>query len=111
MKRLLVIAFPLLFGISLNAQTKMTEKDDIKLSPTKTDGLMMQEGKMMQMKDGLSKPIEKDITLKNGTVVMQDGTVKTKDGKAIILKNGDWIMMDGTVKRNSAKKKNPAPKS
>ncbi|MEO8770701.1 MAG: DUF6799 domain-containing protein [Ferruginibacter sp.] len=105
MKRLLIIAFSLSLSISINAQTKMTEKDDIKLSPTKTDGLLMQDGKMMQMKDGLSKPIEKDVTLKNGTIVMKDGTVKTKNGKTIVLKDGDWIMMDGTLKNKAAKKK------
>ena len=111
MKRLLIIGCSLLLTISLNAQTKMTEKDDIKLSPTKTDGLLMKDGKMMQMKDGLSKPIEEDVRLKNGTIVMKDGSVKTKDGKTIVLKDGDWIMMDGTVKKNSIKKQDPAPKN
>ncbi|MEO6667925.1 MAG: DUF6799 domain-containing protein [Ferruginibacter sp.] len=111
MKRFLIVAFSLLFSISLNAQTKMTEKDDIKLSPTKTDGLMRKDGQMMQMKDGMSKAIEKDITLKNGTVVMQDGTIKTNEGKTVVLNDGDWIMTDGTIKKNSAKKKRRAPKS
>ena len=105
MKSFLMIALGVVFSISVNAQTKMTEKDDIKLSPTKTDGLLMKEGKIMQMKDGLSKPIEKDVTLKNGTIVMKDGTVKTKEGKTIVLKDGDWVMMDGTIKIKAAKKK------
>ena len=105
MKRLLILAIGFLFSIPLHAQTKMTEKADTKLSPTKTDGLLMKDGKMMQMKDGQAVAIEKDVTLKNGTIVMTDGTIKTKDGKTVILKDGDWIMMDGSIKYKPAKKK------
>ncbi|MFT3910825.1 MAG: hypothetical protein QM737_15515 [Ferruginibacter sp.] len=104
MKRLLIIVIGFLLSMPLHAQTKMTEKEDTKLSPTKTDGLLMKDGKMMQMKDGQAIAIEKDITLKNGTIVMTDGTIKTKGGKTIILKNGDWIMTDGTIKYKPVKK-------
>jgi hypothetical protein len=105
MKRLIIIAIVSLMHISSHAQTKMTEKEDTKLSPTKTDGFMMKDGKLMQMKDGLSVPVEDSITLKNGSVVLKDGTVKAKDGKTVMLKTGDWIMKDGTIKYAAKKKK------
>ncbi|MEO7523780.1 MAG: DUF6799 domain-containing protein [Ferruginibacter sp.] len=105
MKRLVIIAIGLFFNISVNAQIKMTDKEDTKLSPTKTDGLLMQDGKMMQMKEGQAVEIPEDITLKNGTLVTKDGKVTTKDGKLTSLENGDWIMTDGTIQLGPPKKK------
>lgn len=110
MKRLLVIILSIFFGLSLQAQTKMTEKEDTKLSPTKTDGFLMKDGKVMHMKDGKSEPIEEDMKLKNDAMIMKDGTVKTKDGEIIKLNDGDWVMMDGTIRHKSTRKKEAEPK-
>jgi hypothetical protein len=61
-----------------------------------SDGVMMQDGKMVMMKRGkASGPMEKDMTMSNGTTVMSDGTVKTKDGAETHMKEGQMMMMDG----------------
>jgi len=56
---------------------------------------MMQDGKMMIMKDGKAVgPMENSMTMSNGTMVMGDGTVKMKDGTQAHMKDGQ-MMMDG----------------
>lgn len=105
MKYILIFVMSLLMNTASNAQTKMTEKEDAKLSPTKTDGFMMKDGAVMQMTDGMSKAIEEDVKLKNGIIIMKDGRVKYKNGKVISLKEGDWVLRDGTVKHPAGKKK------
>ena len=57
----------------------------------------MENGKMMQMKDGKMIEMDRDLQFKNGAVVMKNGTMKMKDGKTHKLKNGDCVMMDGSM--------------
>ena len=42
-------------------------------------------------------PLDKDMTMSNGTMVMMDGTVKMKDGKTMMMKEGDKMTMDGKM--------------
>jgi hypothetical protein len=61
-----------------------------------SDGVMMHDGKMVMMKGGkASGPMDKDMTMSNGTTVMSDGTVKMKDGGETHMKEGQMMMMDG----------------
>jgi hypothetical protein len=69
------------------------------------DCVMMEDGKMMTMMDGNKMPMEADTTMKNGTEVMTDGTVKMKNGKTMMLKDGDCVYMDGTVHHPMSKMK------
>jgi hypothetical protein len=62
-----------------------------------TDGMMMKDGKMMQMKAGTMTEMTQDMTLSDGTMVMKNGEVMMKDGKKMTLKNGDMITMDGKM--------------
>jgi hypothetical protein len=59
------------------------------------DGFMMKDGKMMMMKNGMSSPMEKEMTLANGTKVMPSGDVMMKDGKKMMMKEGMMMGMDG----------------
>ena len=62
------------------------------------DGVMMQDGKMMMMKDGKAAgPMENSMTMADGTTVMGDGTVKMKDGTEAHMKDGQMMMMDGHI--------------
>jgi hypothetical protein len=61
-----------------------------------TDGVMMQDGKMMVMKDGKATgPMPDSMSMSNGATVMGDGTVKMKDGTETHMKDGQMMMMDG----------------
>jgi hypothetical protein len=61
------------------------------------DCCMMKNGKMMQMTDGKMMPMEKDMTMKNGTKCMTNGECIMKDGKKMMMKEGDCMDMDGTM--------------
>jgi hypothetical protein len=61
------------------------------------DGIMMKDGKMMQMKAGTMTEMTQDMTLSDGTMVMKNGEVMMKDGKKMTMKNGDMITMDGKM--------------
>lgn len=68
------------------------------------DCVHMKDGKMMMMKNGTEMPMEKDMTMSDGSKVTTDGTHIMKDGKKMKLKDGDMVMMDGTMKSGGAKK-------
>ncbi|WP_345109320.1 DUF6799 domain-containing protein [Hymenobacter algoricola] len=66
-------------------------KKMVKVDHMKSDHMMMHDGKMMVMKNGVMTPMTADMTLANGTRVMTDGTVTMK------LKENQLIGMDGKM--------------
>ena len=63
----------------------------------KKDEIYFKDGKLVSRVAGKETAVEKDITLKNGTVVMANGTVKMTDGKTVTLKEGDVINQEGKI--------------
>ena len=61
------------------------------------DGVMMKDGKMMMMKDGKMMPMDREMTMSNGTKVMKDGKMMMKDGEEMNMKDGQMMMMDGKM--------------
>lgn len=57
----------------------------------------MENGKIMMIVDGKTVVMDKEMTTKNGTIVMMDGTVKMKDGKTMKMKEGDCMDMSGKM--------------
>jgi hypothetical protein len=53
---------------------------------------MMQNGKMMMVKNGQMTVLDDDMTMSNGTKLMSDGTYINKDGKKLKLKEGQLII-------------------
>src|SRR5579862_2917818 len=80
---------------SLGAMAQDSKMDDAKMDHKMKDCVMMKDGKMMTMMDGKTMVMDKDMTLKNGTVVMTNGMVKTKKGKTMQLKDGESLDMNG----------------
>jgi len=76
------------------------------LHQMKTDHIMMQNGKMVMVKDGNTMPINKDMTMKNGTILMTNGKYKMKNGTAMMMKEGDMMDMNGGMITT----KKPTPK-
>ena len=68
-------------------------------------GVMMHEGKMMQMQDGKMMPMTADMTMSNGTKVMANGQVMMAGGKTMMLKNGQGVSMGGQVMHGKMKGK------
>ena len=67
------------------------------------DCVVMEDGKMMIMKNGKSMSMDKDMKMSNGTMVMTDGTVKMKNGKSKMMKDGECVYMNGTMGKMSKK--------
>jgi hypothetical protein len=93
-----------LLSYSAKAQVNNAQQDSVQnkmqdhqMQHPKTDHVMMQNGKMMVMKQGKLMPMEKDITLKNGTKFMTDGTCITKDGNKTMIKEGEMMDMNGKM--------------
>lgn len=66
---------------------------------------MMKDGKMMHHKDGKMMPMEKDVTMENGTKCMTNGECIMKDGKKMKMKEGDCMDMSGMMDNCSSKMK------
>lgn len=113
MKKILSAAIALLFTVNL---AMAQDRDDAK-QPATTPGVetakpaaaadaapakcdmknccIKRGGKMFSVKDGMETPMESDLTLANGTVVMKDGTCVGKDGKKMSMKDGECVDMHG----------------
>ena len=70
-----------------------TKNDSAKMK----DCCMMKDGKMMVMKDGKTIPMEKDMTMKNGTKCTTTGECTMKDGKKMMMNEGDCMDMNGKM--------------
>ena len=68
------------------------------------DGVIMQNGKMMQVKNGQLTSMDQDLTLTNGTKVKSDGTCVKKDGTKMTLNEGQHLDMSGKVTNMSKNK-------
>ena len=62
------------------------------------DGVMMKNGKITKMQDGKDiGPMDRATTMANGTKVMMNGKVVTKDGQQSQLQEGHMMMLDGKL--------------
>jgi len=61
------------------------------------DGYVMQNGKIMQVKNGQTTLLERDITMSNGTKITGDGTCIKKDGSKMKFKEGQHMDMSGNM--------------
>lgn len=66
-------------------------------STSMKDCCMMKDGKMVHVKDGKMMPMEKDMTMKNGTKCMTNGECVMKDGKKMKMNEGECMDMDGKM--------------
>lgn len=57
----------------------------------------MKDGKMMLMKNGKMEPLTTDMTMRDGSMCLTDGTCKMKDGTTMKLKEGECMMMNGKM--------------
>ena len=71
------------------------------VSPVKAeerDGIMMKNGKVAKMQEGRDiGPMDRVTTMANGTKVMMNGKIVTKDGQQSQLEEGQIMMLDGRL--------------
>ena len=61
------------------------------------DGVMMRNGRMIIISDGITKTMSQPTLMTNGNQVMMDGTVSRKDGTKTKLNEGDFMDHSGNV--------------
>ncbi len=101
MKTKKIIAAMLMLAICFTAMNSFAQAKTDEPAKKSCCGMknccMMKDGKMMQMKDGKMTPMEKDMTMKDGTKCMVNGKCVMKDGKKMKMKNGDCMDMNGKM--------------
>jgi hypothetical protein len=62
------------------------------------DGIMMKNGKIQKLQEGKDiGPMDRMTTMANGTKVMMNGKIITKDGQQSQLEEGQVMMLDGKL--------------
>ena len=61
------------------------------------DGVMMQNGKMMMVKNGQTTILDHDMTMTNGTKIMSDGTCIKRDSTKMMMQEGQHMDMSGNM--------------
>lgn len=113
MKKLLAVlaAMFLLGGYAFAAEMKPGDaagKNDAGMAEKNTmmkDCCMMQDGKMMMMKNGKRMLMDADMSMPNGTMVMKDGTCTMMDGTRMMMKEGDRMDMNGNMMKKGYNRK------
>lgn len=59
--------------------------------------VVMKDGMMWMVEEGIVKSMDSDIMMPNGVKVMKDGRVITANGEEMMMKNGDAIDMEGNM--------------
>jgi hypothetical protein len=60
-------------------------------------GFVMESGRMMVVRNGVSTVLNTDTTLNNGTKIMRNGTIIMKNGTQRTLKEGEFVNMGGNI--------------
>jgi hypothetical protein len=67
------------------------------------DGITMKNGKITKLQEGKDiGPMDRMTTLSNGTKVMMNGKIITKDGQQSQLEEGQVMMLDGRLVEGKA---------
>lgn len=61
------------------------------------EGVVMDQGKMMMLKDGNKMIMEENMTMRNGTVITKEGAFMMRDGSKLNMREGDWMDLDGNL--------------
>lgn len=92
----------------LQILTRMVAEKDEAMQKIKSNAnkVMMKDGTMWLVEDGLVKEMESDVVLQNGDKVMMDGKVIKADGTETNLQNGDAMDMEGKMMPNGGAETN-----
>ena len=104
MKKMILLSTVLFLSYASFAQSdsamsakkdKVIQKNTIEMS--KTDGVMMKNGSMMNVEKGKLSNMTSDLVCKNGTRVTSNGSVSKTDGSRMMMKEGEYMDASGKV--------------
>lgn len=86
---------------SINAMLRSTINNNMSMMgtiDTLTDKwLAMRDEKMMVMKNGKMKMMKRNMTMKDSTRIMMDGTMMKTNNTTLLMQSGDYLTIDGTT--------------
>jgi hypothetical protein len=105
MKKLLTAAIMLLAVSFLHAQDQTQDQDRIKLQDKKQihQYLHLENKEVFLVKDMKRTRLQKELRLKDGTVVQPDGAFRNKKGDRLRLREGECLDMEGNWFANHEK--------
>ena len=106
MKKLILLFLAIAFAsatIAQDASTRADAKPPTDQKQTKTNFVIMQDGKVWLMKEERQILISNDVSI-GGTTVMYDGSVTLKNKTRTGLKEGDRVNAEGIVIRATENK-------
>lgn len=94
----------------INLANMVAEKD-VKMQKMKADAnrIIMKDGKMWMVENGMVSLMDSDIVLPNGTKVTSMGKITMENGEESMMKNGDAIDMEGKYMQNGGADVNTSP--
>lgn len=87
-------------SINQNRDMNNYQNQNIQNNPvdkSQPDGVMMQNRKMMMVKDGKMTILDHDMTMSNGITVMSNGSYMKKGGAKMMFKEGEHMDMSGSL--------------
>ena len=103
MKKIFFLAVIICSSLLASAQEKQDtvplSKKDTTNAASKMKGayITMQAGHVLMVKDGKPEKLDKDKTLKDGTIVTVDGKIKKTDGNTVQMKEGDKLYIEDSM--------------
>ncbi len=111
MKKLFLTFTALVIACSLHAQDNSKSAAPAKVTPptpptppaevkqsTTNDYLVRKGGKIYFFENNKLAPLDKEVTLQNGTKVTPSGECTAKDGAKSTMREGDFLYMNGAMK-------------
>ncbi len=85
-----------------NSSSTTTDASSTATTSTLSDRVMMRDGAMFIIKNGVESKMTEDVTLSTGGKVGADGTVTMSSGKTVKLKDGQYIELKAPEDNNSS---------
>ncbi len=95
-----LLGFGLNLGLSTGAYAQASHQAATQpvVGTLPSDYCLMKEGKMMLVQQGpLVTPMTANMTMRDGSMCLTDGTCKRPDGTLIKIKEGECMLMDGRM--------------
>ncbi len=74
-----------------------TKTSELKIDTTLPNGIMLFGTTMVYVKNGVIKPLEKDVVFSNGTKVRKDGYIIRRNKHKILLNFDEYVDVSGKI--------------
>jgi hypothetical protein len=93
---------------SYNEENSFAKLDSNERYKNIREGIAVQDGQLKIIRNGFVFPLNKPITLKNGSIVFPDGIIRMTNGTTPLLSEDDYIDMSGNIRSLAAERNRTA---